>query len=54
MYKCLCVYCIVYCRQKQFPPKTYAQEVADEPSPFNDMFGTADDIFADVLAGSDK
>ena len=38
-------------RNRQFPPKTYSQVVAEEPSPFNDMFGTPDDIFADVLVG---
>jgi hypothetical protein len=27
--------------------------MAPEPSPFNDMFGTPDDLFADVLSGDE-
>jgi len=38
-------------RNRQFPPRTYDQAVAEEPAPFSDMFGTPDDIFADVLVG---
>lgn len=36
-------------RDRKFPPRTYSQTMAPEPSPFNDMFGTPDDLFADVL-----
>ena len=36
-------------RNRQFPPRSYAQATAQEPSPFSDMFGTPEDIFADVL-----
>ena len=36
-------------KRNRFPPKTYEQSMLQETSPFNDMFGTADDIFADVL-----
>lgn len=36
-------------RSRQFPPRTYSQATAQEPSPFSDMFGTPEDIFADVL-----
>jgi len=39
-------------RDRKFPPRTYSQAVAPEPSPFNDMFGTPDDLFADVLVRS--
>ena len=38
-------------RNRQYPPKTWSQVVAPETSPFNDMFGTPEDIFADVLVG---
>jgi len=40
-------------RNRQFPPKSYSQTTAQEPSPFSDMFGTPEDIFADVLVGDD-
>jgi hypothetical protein len=36
-------------RNRQYPPKTWDQVVPPETSPFNDMFGTPEDIFADVL-----
>lgn len=39
---------------RQYPPRTYSQATAQEPSPFNDMFGTADEIFADVLGVNDS
>jgi len=41
-------------RNRQFPPRTYDQAVAEEPAPFSDMFGTPDDIFADVLVGGES
>ena len=31
--------------------KPYGQAVGLEPAPFSDLFGTADDIFAEVLVG---
>jgi ribosomal protein S21 len=37
-------------KRNKFPPRTYEQAMTQETSPFNDMFGTADDIFADVLS----
>lgn len=40
-------------RDRKFPPRTYSQTMAPEPSPFNDMFGTPDDLFADVLSGDE-
>ncbi|KAL4517237.1 hypothetical protein Ndes2437B_g06841 [Nannochloris sp. 'desiccata'] len=40
-------------RNRQFPPKSYSQTTAQEPSPFSDMFGTPEDIFADVLGEDD-
>ena len=41
-------------RNRQFPPKSFSQVTPQqEPSPFNDMFGTPEDIFADVLVGDD-
>ena len=40
-------------RNRQYPPRTYSQVVAPDPSPFSDMFGTPEDIFADVLVGDD-
>jgi ribosomal protein S21 len=41
-------------RDRKFPPRTYSQTMAPEPSPFNDMFGTPDDLFADVLSGGEE
>lgn len=41
-------------RNRQFPPRTMSQVSATEPSPFSDMFGTPEDIFADVLVGDDS
>ena len=41
-------------RDRKFPPRTYSQTMAPEPSPFNDMFGTPDDLFADVLSGDES
>jgi hypothetical protein len=36
-------------RNRQYPPRSYDQAIPEEPSPFTDMFGTPEDIFADVL-----
>ena len=39
-------------RNRQFPPKTYDQTTStQEATPFGDLFGTPEDIFADVLVG---
>jgi hypothetical protein len=40
-------------RSRAYPPRSWSESVPQEPgsSPFNDMFGTPEDIFADVLAG---
>lgn len=40
-------------RDRKFPPRTYAQTRAPEPSPFSELFGTPDDLFADVLSADE-
>lgn len=39
-------------RNRQYPPKSWSQVVAPETTPFSDMFGTPEDIFADVLVSA--